>query len=79
MPGTPLTVSAWIGRSSGDVRNPAKAARLRPDGIYWDHGIGVDYVKGRWSAGLRYVNSTIDKQSRREANARLIAHAGVSL
>src|SRR3546814_5275108 len=56
LPGTPLTVSARIGRSSGDARDPARAARLRPDGTYWDYGIGVDYMKGRWFAGLRYAD-----------------------
>lgn len=79
VPGTPLTMSAWVGRSSGDVRNPAKAARLRPDGTYWDHGVGVDYLKGCWSAGLRYVNSSIDGPSRRDAGASMVGRVGLSL
>ena len=70
VPGTPFTISARIGRSSGEVRDPTKAARLRPDGDYWDHGIGIEYLKGRWAAGLRYADSSIGPASR---------HAGPSI
>ena len=76
IPGTPLTVSAHIGRSSGDVRDSEKAARLRPDGTYWDHGISIDYLQPRWFAGLRYANSSIDGV--RHSGATLIGRAGVS-
>ncbi|MEC3910858.1 TorF family putative porin [Sphingobium sp. CR2-8] len=79
IPGTPFTVSARIGRSSGDVRDPMRASRLRPDGRYWDHGAGIDYVKGRWSAGLRYANSSIDGPGRNHAGARLIGRVGLTL
>ncbi|MDO7833799.1 TorF family putative porin [Sphingobium sp. HBC34] len=79
IPGTPLTLSARIGRSSGHVRDPARAARLRPDGAYWDHGAGMDYIKGRWSAGLHYANSSIDGPGRRHAGARLIGRVGLTL
>lgn len=79
VPGTPLTVSARIGRSSGDVRDPVPAARLRPDGAYWDHGVSVDYLKGRWFAGLRYANSSIDGPGDRHAGATLIGRMGLSL
>jgi hypothetical protein len=77
--GTPLTVSARIGRSSGDVRDPVRARRLRPDGAYWDHGISVDYLKGRWFAGLRYADSSIDGRRARHAGASLIGRLGLSL
>ncbi|WP_338053902.1 TorF family putative porin [Sphingobium estronivorans] len=79
VPGTPFTVSARVGRSSGDVRDPARAARLRPDGSYWDHGVSVDYLKGRWFAGLRYANSSIDGPTSRHAGASLIGRIGLSL
>ena len=29
------------------------AARLRPDGTYWDHGVSIDYLKRQWFAGVR--------------------------
>ncbi len=79
VPGTPLTVSGRIGRSSGDVRNPARAARLRPDSAYWDHGVSVDYLQDRWFAGLRYANSDIDGPGSRHSGASLIARFGLSL
>jgi uncharacterized protein (TIGR02001 family) len=79
VPGTPFTVSARVGRSSGDVRDPVRAARLRPDGAYWDHGVSVDYLKGRWFAGLRYADSSIDGPGSRHAGATLIGRVGFSL
>lgn len=79
VPGTPLTVSARIGRSSGNVRDPVRAARLRPDGTYWDHGVSVDYLKGRWFAGVRYANSSIRGPGARHAGASMIGRVGLSL
>ncbi|WP_255326218.1 TorF family putative porin [Sphingobium sp. EM0848] len=79
VPGTPFTVSARIGRSSGNVRDPVRAARLRPDGTYWDHGVSVDYLKGRWFAGVRYANSSIDGPGSRHAGASMIGRLGLSL
>ncbi|WP_145902246.1 TorF family putative porin [Sphingobium sp. MI1205] len=79
VPGTPFTISGRIGRSSGDVRAPVKAARLRPDGVYWDHGISIDYLKGCWFAGVRYANSSIDGPGSRHAGARLIGRVGLAL
>lgn len=79
VPGTPLTLSARIGRSLGSVRDPLRALRLRPDGAYWDHGVSVDYLKGRWLAGLRYSNSSINGPGRRHAGAALIGRVGFTL
>lgn len=79
VPGTPFTVSARIGRSSGDVRDPTKAARLRPDGAYWDHGFGVDYLKGRWTAGVRYADSSIEGPGSRHAGPSIIGRVAFSL
>lgn len=72
VPGTPFTLSARIGRSSGQVSDPSRAARLRPDGAYWDYGIGVDYLKERWTAGLRFADSNIAGPGSRHAGASLI-------
>lgn len=79
VPGTPLTVSARIGRSSGNVAVPLRAARLRPDGVYWDHGVSIDYLKGRWFTGLRYANSSIDGPGSLHAGATLIGRIGLNL
>ncbi|EZP72524.1 putative uncharacterized protein precursor [Sphingomonas paucimobilis] len=79
VPGTPFTVSARVGRSSGDVRDPLRAARLRPDGAYWDYGFGVDYLQGRWSAGLRYADSGIEGPGSRHAGPSLIGRLALNL
>ena len=72
VPGTPFTLSARIGRSSGDVHDPLQAARLRPDGSYWDYGFGIDYLKERWTAGVRYADSSIAGTGSRHAGPSLI-------
>ena len=76
IPGTPLTVSAHVGRSSGSARDEGNANRLRPGGTYWDHGISVDYLQRRWFAGVRYANSSIDNA--RHSGATLIGRAGIT-
>ena len=77
IPGTPFTVSAHVGRSSGRTRNMEDAARLRPDGTYWDHGISIDYLKRQWFAGVRYANSSIDGEAG-HSGATLIGRAGIA-
>lgn len=79
IPGTPFTVSARVGRSSGDSDDPLRAARLRPASAYWDHGFGIDYLSGRWSAGLRYADTDIAPGTADHAGARLVATLGLSL
>lgn len=79
IPGTPFTLSGHVGRSSGDVRDPLAAARLRPDGAYWDHGVSLDWYRGRWSAGLRYADTDIDAPDNAHAGATLIARVGFTL
>jgi len=75
VPGTPFTVSGHAGRSSGSVDDPLRAARLRPGGRYRDHGVALDYRKDRWSAALRYADSTADAP---HSGATVILSAGVS-
>ncbi|WIW89016.1 hypothetical protein K3M67_03275 [Sphingobium sp. V4] len=79
IPGTPLTLSGHLGRSSGDVRSPLRAARLRPDGGYWDHGVALDWYRGRWSAGLRYADTDIAATGNTHAGATLIGRVGLTL
>jgi uncharacterized protein (TIGR02001 family) len=79
IPGTPFTLSGHVGRSSGDVHDSAKAARLRPDGGYWDHGVALDWYQGRWSAGLRYADTDIDAPNSAHGGASLIARVGFTL
>ena len=77
IPGTPFTVSAHVGRSSGRTRDVGDAARLRPDGTYWDHGVSIDYLKRQWFVGVRYANSSIDGEAR-HSGATLIGRAGIA-
>lgn len=78
VPGTPLTVSGHVGRSSGSVDDPAKARRLRPDGRYVDYGVALDYRPGRWFAGLRFSDSSIGPAVP-HAGSRLVARVGIEL
>lgn len=79
IPGTPLTLSGHVGRSSGKVREPLVATRLRPDGRYWDHGVALDWYRGRWFAGLRYAGSSIDGPASADSGNRLVARFGLTL
>ena len=82
IPDTPFTLSGHVGHSSGKVDDAVRAARLRPDGSYWDHGVALDWYRGRWSAGLRYADSDIDNEGsplRRHTGASLIARIALSL
>lgn len=78
VPGTAFTLSGHVGRSTGDMRDPARAARLRPGGGYWDHDLGIDWYRGRWSAGLRYTDTDIDAPDATHAGATLIGRIGVT-
>lgn len=78
IPGTALTLSGHVGRSTGDTRDPVRAARLRPAGNYWDHGVALDWYRGRWSAGLRYADTDIAAPGRAQAGATLVGRVGVS-
>ncbi len=77
VPGTPLTVSGHVGRSSGKVDDGLRATRLRPDGRYWDHGVAIDYRRGRWSAALRYVDSSL-RDGVGQGGATVIGSVGVT-
>jgi len=79
IPRTPLTLSAHLARSSGSNDDPVRARRLRPDGAYWDHGVALDYHRGRWSAGLRYSSSSIGKGAAFHAGPALIARIALNL
>jgi hypothetical protein len=77
--GTPFTVSAGVGHSSGDVRDPLRAARLRPGGAYVDWRIGADYVRDRLSFGLSYVGTDIAAADcrARHCGDRLLGRVGL--
>lgn len=78
IPGTALTLSGHVGRSTGDTRDPIRAARLLPGGGYWGHGVALDWYRGRWSAGLRYADTDIAVPGATHAGATLVGRVGIS-
>lgn len=77
LPGTPVMLSGHIGRSSGHVDDPLRAARLRPGGAYRDWGVGLDYNKGRLRLSLDYTDTDIAHD--RIAFPKISAHHGTAL
>ena len=79
--GTPVTVSAHLGRSSGSRRD-VRADRLRPGGAYRDWRVGADYAAGPLTLGLAYSDTDIDPDGApgyRHSGATLVASARISL
>ncbi|WP_343525813.1 TorF family putative porin [Sphingomonas sp.] len=72
IPGTPWTVLAGIGHSSGKTDDALRAARLRPGGDYSDWRIGVSRITGPVTLGLDYVGTDV---SERAASASPLADA----
>ncbi len=63
IPGTPLTVLAGVGHSTGKTDDPFRAARLRPGGDYSDWRVGVEHVTGPVTLGLDYVGTDVSEQA----------------
>lgn len=85
VPATPWSVTAEVGRSSGSVDDPARAARLRPDGSYGDWSVGAEWTRGPVTAGMRYGDTDIDRArvvsplgDRDHNGARVTATLGVA-
>lgn len=74
IPGTPFTVEAGVGRSSGRTDDPVSAARLRPDGNYVDARLGVTMVSGPLRLGARLTTTGISAPAR-HAGTRLAISA----
>ncbi|KTT97710.1 hypothetical protein NS355_10955 [Sphingomonas yabuuchiae] len=72
IPGTPWTVLAGLGHSSGKTDDPFRAARLRPGGDYSDWRVGVQHITGPVTLGLDYVGTDV---SERAASAFPLADA----
>ena len=72
LPGTPWTLRAGIGHSSGKVDDPTRAARLRPGGDYTDWRLGVEHVTGPVTLGLDYVGTDVSDGA---ASALMLADA----
>ncbi len=61
IPATPFTFNVGIGRSSGSVDDPVRAARLRPAGRYTDWRAGVSWVTTPVALTVEYVGTDIDQ------------------
>lgn len=81
--GTPYTLRAHVGRSSGDVDDPIRAARLRPGGSYTDWAVGAEYTIAPVSLSLTYSDTDISSsdvsypQWGGDYGAKLVAGANV--
>ncbi|MBD8546541.1 TorF family putative porin [Sphingomonas sp. CFBP 8760] len=63
IPGTPVTLVAGIGHSSGGVgdavRAPARAQRLRPGGDYTNWRLGIEHRQGPLTLALDYTGTDV--------------------
>lgn len=81
IPNTPLTLSGHVGHSSGNINDAFRATRLRPTGAYRDHGVALDWYRGKWFLGVHYTGTNIGRTANGNTNAtgdRIIARAGFS-
>lgn len=75
IPATPWTLTANLGRSSGSVDDPVRAARLRPTGSYRDWSVGVEHITGPLTLALVYTGTDISDDAVASPYAAL-DHAG---
>ena len=85
VPLTPFSFTASAGRSSGDVNDPVRAARLRPDNTYYDWSFGVQHATGPLVVTVEYTGTDIDNTralspfaARSNAGDRIAARAALS-
>jgi hypothetical protein len=57
--GTPVTITANVGHSSGSADDALRAARLRPGGNYVDWSVGGRYVLRDLTFSLAYMDTDI--------------------
>ncbi len=76
LPGTPITLAAGIGRSTGADDGSGNSHRLRPCGDYSDFVIEADYVLGAITLGATATATTIDRGcGAADADARVLFRA----
>lgn len=85
IPGTPFTVLAEVGHSSGSVRDADRAERLRPGGDYSNWRLGLEHRRDRLTVGLDYVGTDVSRTrdagrfaDLRHAGDRIIGRAQLS-
>ena len=71
-----MTLTAAVGRSSGTVDDPVRAARLRPAGRYADWSLGAQYVAEPLTFTLEYTGTDIDDAAVAASPFAALRHAG---
>jgi hypothetical protein len=61
VPGTPFTVVADLGHSSGSVDDPLRSQRLRPGGAYANWRIGIERRRGPLTLAVDYIGTDISR------------------
>ncbi|MFZ5705226.1 MAG: TorF family putative porin [Pseudomonadota bacterium] len=83
--GTPFSLRAQVGRSSGSTDDPVRAQRLRPRGRYWDASLRLDHVQGPLRLSIGYTDSfgfarpALPGPLGRNMGARVLVSAGFDL
>ncbi|MFS0738304.1 TorF family putative porin [Sphingomonas sp. 1P06PA] len=85
LPGSPWSLAAHIGRTSGETHDPLRAARLRPDPTYLDWAVGIRRVAGPALLSLTYSDTDVAKNRagippalRADSGATVVARVGLS-
>jgi hypothetical protein len=76
IPATPWTLTATLGRSSGSVDDPVRAARLRPAGTYRAWSVGVEHITGPVTLALVYTGTDISDDAVTLSPYAALDHAG---
>ncbi|MEN2786647.1 TorF family putative porin [Sphingomonas qilianensis] len=61
IPGTPFTLIAGLGHSSGSTSDPVRAQRLRPDGNYANWRLGAEHRRGALTLAVDYLGTDISR------------------
>lgn len=59
IPGLPLTIYGGLGHNSGSNDGNPRVTRLRPDGSYWNHQVGIERSQGALAFGVSYTGTSI--------------------
>jgi hypothetical protein len=59
IPGTPITLLAALGHSSGSTTDPVRVQRLRPDGSYTNWRLGAEHRRGPLTLAVDYIGTDI--------------------
>jgi hypothetical protein len=78
IPGTPFTIAAGIGRSTGSDDGSGRAARLRPGGDYTDYRLDADYIIGAVALGASLTTTSINDRFATNSGTRLLLRASLS-